>query len=112
PGVLPVEKLQEQLGFEGYPYTEASALKGDGVMETFKLVSKITARHLLGRLKGKNEPIERKKPAPAAKITAKAPIVEQEPEPEPIATEPEINPFADSVPFPESAPLESGYEKM
>lgn len=112
PGVLPVEKLQEQLGFEGYPYTEASALKGEGVMETFKLVSKITARHLLGRLKGKNEPIERKKPAPAAaKITAKAPPV-AEPEPEPVAAEPEMNPFADSVPFPESAPLESGYEKM
>src|SRR5436305_15341545 len=25
---------------------------------------------------------------------------------------PEMNPFADSVPFPDSAPLESGYEKM
>jgi len=115
PGVLPVEKLQEQLGFEGYPYTEASALKGDGVMETFKLVSKITAKHLLGRLKGKSEPIERKKPAAAAKITTKAPPLiepEPEPEPEPVAAEPEINPFADSVPFPESAPLESGYEKM
>lgn len=111
PGVLPVEKLQEVLGFEGYPYTEASALKGDGVMETFKLVSKITAKHLLGRLKGKSEPVERKKPAPvAAKVTAKAP--QPEPEPEPIAAEPELNPFADSVPFPESAPLESGYEKM
>src|SRR6185369_13186995 len=98
PGVMPVEQLQEVLGFEGYPYTEASALKGDGVMETCKLVSKITAKHLLGRLKGKSEPVERKKPAPvAAKVTAKAP----EPEPEPIAAEPELNPFADSVPFPE-----------
>src|SRR6185369_10973557 len=84
PGVLSVDKLQEVLGFEGYPYTEASALKGDGVMETFKLVSKITAKHLLGRLKGKSEPVERKKPAPvAAKVTAKAP--QPEPEPEPIA---------------------------
>src|SRR5438067_1813365 len=32
PGVLSVEKLQEDLGFEGYPYAEASALKGEGVM--------------------------------------------------------------------------------
>jgi len=111
PGVMPVEQLQEALGFEGYPYTEASALKGDGVMETFRLVSKITAKHLLGRLKGKSEPIEKKKPA-AAKVAAKAaPVIEPEPEPEPVAM-PEMNPFADSVPFPESAPLESGYEKM
>ncbi len=51
PGVLPVEQLQEALGFEGYPYTEASALKGEGVMETFSLVSKITAKHLFARLK-------------------------------------------------------------
>src|SRR5436853_6240064 len=52
PGVLPVEQLQEVLGFEGYPYTEASAIKGEGVMETFKLASKITAKHLMARLKG------------------------------------------------------------
>src|SRR5882762_6462549 len=26
PGALPVEQLQERLGFEGYPYTEASAI--------------------------------------------------------------------------------------
>jgi signal recognition particle receptor subunit beta len=114
PGVLPIEKLQETLGFEGYPYTEASALKGEGVMETFRLVSKITAKHLLGRLKGKNEPFEKKKPAPAPapKVEAKAPPPpEPAPEPEPVAL-PEINPFADSVPFPDSAPMESGYEKM
>ena len=117
PGVLPVEKLQEQLGFEGYPYTEASALKGDGVMETFRLVSKITAKHLLGRLKGKSEPIERKKPAAAPKIAAK-PAPEPEPEPEPVAAAPEMNPFADSIPFPEeppfpeAGPVNDGYEKM
>src|SRR5712671_3651395 len=61
PGVLSVEKLQEDLGFEGYPYAEASALKGEGVMETFKLASKITAKHLYARLKGKSEPIDRSK---------------------------------------------------
>ncbi len=53
PGVVPVEKLQETLGFDGYPYTEASALQGEGVMETFKLVSKITAKHLFAKLKTK-----------------------------------------------------------
>lgn len=103
PGVLPVETLQESLGFEGYPFTEAAAIKGEGVMETFKLVSKITAKHLMGRLKGgKSEPV--KKAATAApKKTAKAAAA---PEPEPA-----VVPFPDAVPFPES-PMASGYEKM
>ena len=107
PGVLPVEALQEALGFEGYPYTEAAAVKGDGVMETFKLVSKITAKHLFNRLKGKNEPLPKAAPRPAAKIDLR-PEPEPEPEPEPIAA---MNPFADSIPFPESAPADNAYEK-
>ncbi len=60
PGVLPIDELQEQLGLEGYPYHEASAIKGEGVMETFKLVSKITAKHLYNRLKGKSESARRR----------------------------------------------------
>ena len=119
PGVPPVERLAELLDLEGYPHTEASALKGEGVMETFKLVSKITAKHLFNRLKGKSEPIERKKPVKGAKPAAKAvraPEPEPEPEPE-LAPFPEsapaANPFADSVPFPEASanPLDAGYEK-
>lgn len=120
PHALPVEKLQEALGFEGYPYTEASALKGDGVMETFKLISKITAKHLFSRLKGgKSEPVKKAVPprATAANVIARpAPAPEPEPEPignpmldaEPLAEAP--NPFADSVPFPDSAPVESDYD--
>lgn len=108
PGVLPVETLQEQLGFEGYPYMEASALRGDGVMETFKLASKITAKHLFARLKGgtgKAEPAKRP-------VTASAPAPAAiEPEaPESVAATP-MNPFAGSVPsgeasipFPEATP--------
>jgi signal recognition particle receptor subunit beta len=95
PGVLPVEQLQEALALEGYPYTEAAAIKGEGVMETFNLVSKITAKHLYARLQGKPIPIEKAKPAKA------------EPEPE----QPASNPFADSVPFPESA-VDSSYDHM
>jgi signal recognition particle receptor subunit beta len=116
PGVLPVEKLQEALSFEGYPYTEAAAIRGDGVMDTFKLVSKITAKHLFNRLKGKSEPV--KKAPVAAKVVAKAaPKPEPEPAPEPL---PEFNPFAESVPFetpfpesvpfPEATPVEEDYE--
>jgi signal recognition particle receptor subunit beta len=96
PGVLPVDELQEALGLEGYPYTEAAAIKGEGVMETFHLVSKITAKHLYARLQGKPIPVEKAKPATKA-----------EPEPEPEAP----NPFADSVPFPESQ-IDSSYDGM
>jgi signal recognition particle receptor subunit beta len=96
PGALPVEQLQEALGLEGYPYTEAAAIKGVGVMETFNLVSKITAKHLYARLQGKPIPVEKTKPA--AKTEA-----------EPDEEAP--NPFADSVPFPESQ-IDSSYERM
>ena len=124
PGVLPIEKLQDALGLEGYPFTEAAAIKGEGVMETFKMVSKITAKHLYNRLKGKSEPIDRskrtkaEKPSPAkeeaAPPPAPAPAAKQKAKPEPVpepAPEP-ANPFADSVPFPESSPVDQGYEKM
>lgn len=126
PGVLSVAKLEQALGLEGYPHVEASALKGVGVMETFKLVSKVTAKHLFNRLKGKGEPIDRKKiaadksaagkpAAPKSKVAAKAP--EPEPESAPFGDDPlgpTDNPFGDSVPFPEASdnPLDAGYEKM
>ncbi len=103
PGVLSIEELQEALGFEGYPYIEAAAIKGEGVMATFHLVSKITAKHLYARLQGKPMPLEKEKAKPAAKAETK-----QEPEPEPA---PQVNPFADSVPFPESQ-VDSSYERM
>jgi signal recognition particle receptor subunit beta len=111
PGVLPVEDLQEKLGFEGYPYIEASALKGDGVMETFHLVSKITAKHLYARLKGKSgvtEPVvQKKKPEKSSAARPKIDIKPETPAAEPPKA-PDLNPFADSVPFPESGP----YERM
>jgi len=105
PGVLSIEELQEALGFEGYPYIEAAAINGEGVMETFHLVSKITAKHLYARLQGKPVPLEKEKAKPAA---ASKTETKPEPEPEPA---PQINPFADSVPFPESQ-MDSSYERM
>ena len=117
PGVLPVEELQERLGFEGYPYTEASALKGNGVMETFRLISKITAKHLFTRLKGKGDVMPTRKsgavPAVSPKVEVK-PAPEPDPEPlalmdnEPLGEAP--NPFADSVPFPDST-VQDDYDK-
>ncbi|HEX2120010.1 MAG TPA: GTPase domain-containing protein [Thermoanaerobaculia bacterium] len=113
PGVLPVERLQEQLGFEGYPYTEAAAIKGEGVMETFKLVSKITARHLFTKLKGgKSESAKKTAPRMAAVKAKPEPAPEPEPQAmldnEPLAEAP--NPFADSVPFADTAPVEADYD--
>jgi signal recognition particle receptor subunit beta len=111
PGVPPVDELEQLLGLEGFPHAEASALKGEGVMETFKLVSKMTAKHLFNRLKGKSEPIDRKKPAAAAaKPAVKGKVAEPPP---PVFEEaPPMTPFPDSVPFPEATenPL-AGYEK-
>jgi signal recognition particle receptor subunit beta len=117
PGVLPVEELQEKLNFEGYPYAEASAIKGTGVMETFKLVSKITAKHLITRLKGgKPESKDEKKKAAAPKGATTAPPRKiaaapppPEPEPEPVFDTP-VNPFASAVPFPE-ATVSEDYER-
>ena len=50
PGVLSVQALQESLGFQEYPYVEAVAADARGVVETFKLVSKMTFVKLLRRL--------------------------------------------------------------
>jgi signal recognition particle receptor subunit beta len=86
PGVLPVSKLQEELDFFEYPWVEASALQGDGVMETFKSISKITARHLVNKVKGKPSSaraIGRVDPEEAKKAAAaEIPLPEPEPEPE------------------------------
>jgi len=131
PNVLPVEELQEKLGFEGYPFMEAAAVKGDGVMETFKLVSKITAKHLIGKLGGKSgkepKPVEalkplKKKPSEAAKAAAPVPLPDIENTDismnsnEAPSSEPPINPFASDVPFPESSSAspfpEDSYEKV
>jgi signal recognition particle receptor subunit beta len=49
-GVLSVDALQESLGFQSYPYVEAIASAGKGVVEAFKLVSKLTFVDLLRRL--------------------------------------------------------------
>jgi signal recognition particle receptor subunit beta len=78
PGILPIEELQETLGLEGYPYTEASAVRGDGVMETFKLISKLTAKHLFTRLRGgKTDPVKR---APEPETAVPAAVSFGEPE--------------------------------
>jgi len=50
PSALSVEALQDSLDFHTYPYVDAVASEGTGVIETFKLVSKLTFVDLLRRL--------------------------------------------------------------
>jgi signal recognition particle receptor subunit beta len=70
PSALSVEALQDALSFHSYPFVEAVASEGSGVIETFKLASKLTFVDLLRRLqRGWQAPAE----APAA-IPEKAPV--------------------------------------
>jgi len=50
PDVLAVDALQEGLGLAGFPFIEAVASDGKGVVETFKLISKLTFVDILRRL--------------------------------------------------------------
>ena len=49
-GILSVEALQESLGFGDLPFVEAVALEGRGIVETFKLASKLTFINLMRKL--------------------------------------------------------------
>ncbi|MGK2857461.1 MAG: GTP-binding protein [Thermoanaerobaculia bacterium] len=103
PGVLAVERLQEDLGFEGFPYMEASALKGDGVMETFKLATKVCAKYLMNKVSGK--PLKKRDTSweppktKAAKPVAPAPIPLMMDDPLAAEPLPEVNPFESSLPM-------------
>ncbi len=46
PNVYSVEELQRELNPYGFPYTEAVAFKGTGLMETLKLISKLTLQRI------------------------------------------------------------------
>jgi signal recognition particle receptor subunit beta len=75
PSALSVEALQESLGFQSYPYVEAVASEGMGVLETFKLASKLTFVDLLRRLqRGWQPPSEPEVPAAESSLgSASAP---------------------------------------
>lgn len=123
PGVLSVEELRSQLGLEEYPFVEASALKGEGVMETFRLVSRITAKHLLSRMKGKmgesgadiDATLRVTPPQPAAPV---APAVEESEKvsietPNADSTDdPVISDEPDAVSDGEAAPFDTDYDRM
>jgi len=71
PSALSVEALQDSLGFHSYPYVETVASEGSGVIETFKLVSKLTFVDLLRRLqRGWQSPLEAPAVRPAEAFAA------------------------------------------
>jgi signal recognition particle receptor subunit beta len=93
PSALSVEALQDSLAFHSYPFVETVASEGTGVIETFKLVSKLTFVDLLRRLqRGWQPPAEpagdlveapaaavaATPPAPTPEIVAPAPAVAEE----------------------------------
>jgi signal recognition particle receptor subunit beta len=92
PSALSVEALQDSLGFHSYPYVETVASEGAGVIETFKLVSKLTFVDLLRRLQRgwqpPPEPAAELVGAPAALVVASAPA----PTPEIVASAPAVAP--------------------
>ncbi|GAB4319464.1 MAG: hypothetical protein Kow0074_09080 [Candidatus Zixiibacteriota bacterium] len=45
PDVMPIEELERELNPHGYPYTEAVAVKGTGVFDTLKRITKIVLEH-------------------------------------------------------------------
>jgi len=51
PTALSIEKLKEELGLENYPYVEAEAIKGKGVVETFRLIAKESLKNFIKKAK-------------------------------------------------------------
>ncbi len=88
PEVVPVEELNRLLNPKAWPYFEASAVKGIGVFETLKGISKLTLVSLKKRL-GKSEldrpPHAAGRPGPAARPGGTSP-------PRPAASAPAATP--------------------
>jgi len=75
PNICSTEELDQALNRQGWASIEASALNGDGVFETLKMISKTTLLALKKRLtKGRTESATgaRPRPAPAKKTGATA----------------------------------------
>ena len=83
PDILSVEAMEEALGLSAYPHVEAVAREGQGVTETFKLISKLTFLDLLKRLQGK-PPAEvgSAPPLPGEVRDSRPPLTLVRPEPE------------------------------
>lgn len=121
PDVLAVDALQEALGIGAFPFIEAVASDGRGVIETFKLISKLTFVDILRRLQ-KKDVSKSVKPGMPTLTSWKNSIVEDDARPSgPAATPaapsrtispaPAPGPTSTTEPFPvvRPAPLESPF---
>ena len=96
PDILSVDAMEEALGFSAYPHVEAVAREGQGVTETFKLISKLTFLDLLKRLQGRQPAEVGSAPPLAGEVRdSRPPLTLVPPEPE--------EPAADAPPGPASA---------
>lgn len=85
PDVLAIDALQEGLGLAGHPFIEAVASEGKGVVETFKLISKLTFVDILRRLQKKAPRPARPAPVETENLSAwKSSLLHSK-----IATQPE-----------------------
>lgn len=106
PGVLSLEELQESLGLRDLPFVEAVASEGRGVVETFKLASKLTFIDLMRRLR---RPVSLTALRADATGTGRGLVPESTP-PAAAFSPPEARPaFVEPPPSPES-PFETSAE--
>lgn len=83
PDILSVDAMEEALGFSAYPHVEAVAKEGQGVTETFKLISKLTFLDLLKRLQGRPPAeVASAPPLPGEVRDSRPPLTLVRPEPE------------------------------
>jgi signal recognition particle receptor subunit beta len=75
---LPVGRLQESLGLAAYPFVEASATEGSGIVETFRVVSKLTFVDLLRRLQKGDRGVNETAAAALVAVTGAAPNLASE----------------------------------
>jgi len=71
PDVLTIDELQKELNPNNVPYHEACAVKGDGIMETMKTISKIALHSIseqkgIGTVKKATKPVAKAEPAKSA----------------------------------------------
>lgn len=104
PDVVPVEELNRVLNPKGWPYFEASAVKGIGVFETLKGISKLTLASLKKRL-GKGEGERQQQPAgrPGGKARAMISVPPRSSVPSPAAAT-ASPPLAAKAPAPSPPP--------
>ncbi len=72
PNILPVDVLEKAMNPNGWPFFEASAIKGAGVFDTLKGISRLTLGQLTSKLVRPSEP--------AVRVVEASPVEELAPE--------------------------------